>query len=460
MEKLGKEYDVVIIGGGITGAGILRDCAMRGLKVLLLEKGDFGGVTTMNSSLLIHSGLRYIKDDWNETKTCAIECGYVERIARPFLERIVFLMPFFKGEKIDFEITDMGLEACDFIGKDRFTNPHIRLTGKEALRLIPELRKDVIGALTFEEWEISPQEFVRAHIESAKKFFGAEAERHMEVIGFILKNGVVSGVMVQDTGTKKSAIVWAKIVVNATGPWSGKTARLAGIDFKLRPTKGIHLMLDIPIKYGFALKAIDNRHLLAQPRENKLLIGTTDDDYYGDLDDLKTTADEEGYILEALERVMPGKSKAPIIKKMVGIRPTIWQWGKTEDKVSRRFVVIDHGATDGLEGLITVCGGKMTIYRVMAEKTVDIICRKLGINKPCQTHLVKLLNPTKIRQEEKWERRVRKYYDTSFILNKKTLPSAGLLIKIQAYGFLALFSIFGLLKKLTGKNRKGLKYIR
>ncbi len=459
MNELNKEYDVLIIGGGITGAGILRDCAMRGLKALLLEKGEFGGVTTMGSSRMIHGGLRYVWQDYKETKTCAFECGYICRIARPFLKKIVFLFPFFKGEKIKLEGADLIVfEAYDRLCKERFTNPHVRLSAKETLKLIPELKGDVIGAVTFEEWEVNPQEFTIANIKSAM-LYGAEAQQHMEVIGFILKNGVIRGVAVLDEVTKKYAFIEARIIVNATGPWASKITQLAGIpDFELRPTKGIHLVLDIPLKYGVGFQAIDKRGLLAQPRDNKLLLGTTDDDYNGDLDDLKTTEEEEKYLLESLSRVLPEKAKAPIVERVVGVRPTIGQWGMPEDKVSRKFVVIDHKITDGLDGLITVCGGKMTIYRIMAEKTADMICQKFGVNKSCQTHLVELLDPMKIRPEEESDRKVRKYYETSFTLNKKTLPSNGFSEKIRTYGFLGTSAMAGLIRKLSGKSRRGLKY--
>jgi len=458
MEKLKNEYDVIIIGGGITGAGILRDCAMRGLKTLLLEKGEFGGATTLASSCLIHGGGKYLKDDFDEAKTCSIETGYIYRIAKDFLKKIVFLMPFFKGEKKKMEIMEIGCTAYDILGKYNFTNPHARLTGKEALKLVPELNPEIIGALTFEEWQVDPQKFVKAHIESAM-LFGAEAQCHMEVVDFMVNRGAINGVTVLDKVTKKTAQVMAKIVVNAAGPWAGKVAGRALIDFKLRPTKGIHLVLDAPLKYGLAFDAIDKRGLIAQPRDGKIFLGTTDDDYYGDLDNLKTTADEEKYLLEALERILPGKSKAPILKRIAGVRPTIWQWGMPEDKVSRKFVVIDHQITDGLDGLITVCGGKMTIYRVMAEMTCDMICQKLNIQKSCQTHLQKLLPPSKFFKEEKSDRKIRKYYQSSFVLNKKTLPAHEPLQKIRTYGFLAAAAFVCLIRKMPGKSKKDLKYL-
>lgn len=452
-----KDYDVLIIGGGITGAAILRDCAMRGVKAILFEKGEFGSQTTAASSALIHGGLRYLLEDIEETKICCREAGYLVRnLPVGLLKRQVFIMPFFKMpffSKKRMEIMEIGFELYDRFSSWKDGRPHLNLTKQELLKLIPAINPEVVGGLTFDEYSVNPQKLVKIIIGSAVNF-GGDAQQHFKIESFIIANDEIQGALLTDELTKKQVVVEAQYFINAAGPWSSQVAKLAGLEFKLRPTKGIHLVLAKAISpYGLAFDAIDGRHILAQSRDGKTLLGTTDDDYYGDLDNLQATEDEEEYLLGALDRVCPGKSKIiPIEKRIIGVRPTVFQWGKNEDKVSRGFVVVDHSKTDWIKNFITVSGGKMAAHRIMAQIATDLICQKMGINKICQTHFYPFLNKASPLQEIS-EKQVKKYWQkVYFPTNRKTITKVPLKDKISTFIFLALYLVKCLLKKLAGKK--------
>jgi len=199
----------------------------------------------------------------------------------------------------------------------------------------------------------------------------------------------VTGATVRDVLTGRTRDIRARVTVNAAGPWVPRVTAMAGLDYRLRPTKGIHIILDRRItSVGVGCYAIDGRSFCLLPHENTTLIGTTDDDYFGDEDEVRPDHQDVEYLLTSLETLLPDIRRARIIRVMAGLRPTLYQYGLTEDKVTRDFELWDHLERDGLGGLLTIAGGKMTIARIMGEKTADAVVARLGTvveQAPCRT---------------------------------------------------------------------------
>src|SRR2546426_10806107 len=170
----------------------------------------------------------------------------------------------------------------------------------------------------------------------------------------------------------------ARVVVNAAGPWVPEISGMAGAEVRLRPAKGIHIVYPHRISnFSISAESIDGRDLLLVSHAGFTLLGTTDDDFYGDLDSVDVLEDEVDYLLQAFERVFPSIRDYRPMRTTTGVRPTLFKWRRYEDELSRRYEVIDH-APDGAEGVVTIAGGKLSMYRLMAEQTSDLVCRKLG----------------------------------------------------------------------------------
>ncbi|MEK7124047.1 MAG: FAD-dependent oxidoreductase [Patescibacteria group bacterium] len=367
-----KYCDVLIIGGGITGAGIFRDCALRGLKVVLVEKNDFGCQTTAASTGLIHGGMRYLTYDAALTEMTCREAGILARIAPHLLANKEFIFPIFPNEGHSIEKFEALLELYDKYQKNKFANSHRRLSKKEALALEPRFSPNLVGALVLEEYATNPAALTLANILGGQSA-GGEAIAGLEVFEINRGKDYVS-VSAKDRKEREIEIK-ARIVVNAAGPWAGEAAKLAGLNsVKIRPTKGVHITVSpSPISRSAICQAIDGRYLMLVSENGALRIGTTDDDFYGDLDNLEITRDEVGYLMEAASRTIPAVKESEIVGGSAGVRPTVYSWGGNEDDLSREYKIVDDG------NFVSVIGGKMTIYRLMAEKTVDLLCDKLSV---------------------------------------------------------------------------------
>src|SRR5438309_880374 len=369
-------HDVCIVGGGITGAGIARDLSLRGLSVLLLEKGDWGAGTTGSSSWMIHGGPRYLEFDWDTTRLSTQDAGYIVGIARHMVYRVLFIIPVLPHDKNNIERMETAMEVYDRFQPLKKAHPHVRLTADEARRAEPGLSSDVIGAVTMEEWGVDPHRLVFANVQDAIAH-GARALNHTRVVGLLRDGGKVIGVRYHgpDGVTTEAR---ARVVVNAGGPWVPEISRMAGAEVQLRPAKGIHIVYPHRISnFSISAESIDGRDLLLVSHAGFTLLGTTDDDFYGDLDSVDVLEDEVDYLLQAFERVFPSIRDYRPVRTTTGVRPTLFKWRRYEDELSRRYEVIDH-APDGAEGFVTIAGGKLSMYRLMAEQTADAVCRKLG----------------------------------------------------------------------------------
>lgn len=376
-------YDVVVIGGGVTGAGVARDLSLRGLSVLLLEKGDWGAGTSGASSWMIHGGLRYLEFDWDTTRLSNLDSGHIVTIARNFVNRVVFIIPVLPGDRNNIEEVETALEVYDRYQPLKHSHSHRRLTAAEALQVEPGLAPNMDGAMTMEEWGVDPHRLVFANVEDAVSH-GARALNHTRATELIRDAGKVIGVRYRtsDGGATEAR---ARAVVNATGPWSPEVGAMAGVEIQLRPAKGIHIVYPLRISnFSISTESIDGRDLLMVAHAGFTLLGTTDDDFYGDLDSVDVLEDEVDYLLQGFERVFPSIRAYRPVRTTTGVRPTLFKWRKYEDQLSRRYEVRDHAA-DGADGLISILGGKLSMYRLMAEETSDAVCRKLAHQAECTT---------------------------------------------------------------------------
>ncbi|MBK8999685.1 MAG: glycerol-3-phosphate dehydrogenase/oxidase [Myxococcales bacterium] len=387
------DVDVVVIGGGVNGSGVARDAALRGLTVALFERNDIAFGASGNSSGMIHGGPRYLTYDPDVTYTSCLDSGHIQRIAPHLLFRIPFLVPIQAGRypaSVALTGYDAFFDLYDKYQELKSGKPHVRLSVNEMRQLEPGLKGDAVGGVTFDEWGIDGARLCIGNVVDAIEH-GAEVYVHTTVTEVTRReDGSVSGVRYRNRVTGESGARTARVVVNATGAWAPLTGTLAGLEPKaarIRPGKGIHVFLDRRLtNYAVVATAIDGRQVFLLPWQNMSVLGTTDDDYYGDLDEVVANGDEVRYLTQAVERVFPAVKSARAIGTWGGVRPTLYAWGPNEDKLSREHEIVDHAA-HGADGLYSMLGGKLASYRIFAEEMTDVVAKRLGNETPVKTHV-------------------------------------------------------------------------
>lgn len=391
LSRAEPDFDLVVIGGGVNGTGLARDAALRGLRVALFERNDFGFGASGNSSGMIHGGVRYLSQDPEVTRTSCADSGHIQAIAPHLIFRIPFLMPIAKGpgSRVMLDLVDAYFTAYDRYQPLKRGKPHARLSEDDLKRLEPGLAGESAGGVSFDEWGIDGARLCIANAVDAKEQ-GALVRNHTTVETILRDaSGKVRGVKVRSLLTGKGETFSTKAVVNATGAWAPLTTTLGGLGPKaarVRPGKGIHIVFDRRItNYAVAAKAIDGRQIFIEPWQNTSIVGTTDDDFYGDLDDVKATSEEVRYLVQGIARVLPAITKARAIGTFAGVRPTLYEWGPSEDELSRDHRIVDH-ASHGADGLYSMIGGKLASYRLFAYETMEMLAPRLGVKAPCTTH--------------------------------------------------------------------------
>jgi glycerol-3-phosphate dehydrogenase len=407
LSRGADEVDVVVIGGGINGTGVARDLALRGLRVVLFERNDLAHGASGNSSGMIHGGARYMLQSPQVTASSCRDSGYIQRIAPHLLFRIPFLMPLRGGARgrIMFELTEAYFRAYDDYQPLKHGESHCRLDASEMARIEPGLFGSFIGGITFDEWGVDGGRLcVLAAIDALEH--GARVHLHTTVEGVERAAPARDGDEAAETAGRRGRSqyvvtarhrmtdavtrVRARVVVNATGAWGPITAGLANVGqarTRVRPGKGIHVVLDRRVtNYAILSEAIDGRQVFVYPWQNLSLIGTTDDDYYGDLDDVRATSEEVRYLVQGVGKVFPAIREASANGTYAGVRPTLYEYGPTEDALDRDHRIVDH-ATDGAPGVYSMIGGKLASYRMFAQELSDIVApRHFDLNVPCSTH--------------------------------------------------------------------------
>lgn len=389
------DWDVVVIGGGMAGAGVARDLALRGVSVALVEKGDFASGTTSRSSKLIHGGLRYLElGDFALVRESLREREILHRLAPHLVRPLPFLIPIYRDSSRSLVKVRIGLRLYDWLAPRRGHERSRVLAPVEALSLEPGLQaRDLRGAgYYFDDLLLSPERLCLENVLSAWRH-GAHVYNYAEVEELVRDHhGRVSAVRVRDLLTGRVVTLRTRVVVNATGPWVDELRERAGIREKgarlLRRTKGVHCVLPRLTERALYHATRDGRMVFVIPWRAFSLVGTTDTDFDGDLDRLWATRDEVVYLLEEVRRALPDPRVRleQVAYTYAGVRPlTRDVTGRASDVSRRHRIVAEAGAT-----FLSVTGTKLTCYRSLAAELADRILRLLGRRAPGRTERVSL----------------------------------------------------------------------
>jgi glycerol-3-phosphate dehydrogenase len=374
--------DVLVIGGGITGAGIARDAALRGFRTALIDKGDFGAGTSSLSSRLVHGGIRYLEQGaLRLVFEASRERRVLLQIAPHLVRPLAFLFPVYRGGRVPAWKLRAGMWLYDLLAAFRNVHRHRWMRAKRVRREEPGLReRDLVGAALYWDAQTDDARLVLATVRSAARA-GALAANYVEVTGLLKPDGRVRGATVRDVLTGATHSVRANVVVNATGPWTDVLRLMDDprAEPLLRPTKGAHVVVPrrrIANQHGITLfSQIDGRVFFVLPWGELTYIGTTDTDATTTPDHVSVTKEDITYLLRSANAAFPDAHLVPqdVVSSWAGLRPLLRQ----DDNAAPSQVSREHRLVESAQGLITIAGGKLTTYRVMARDVVDRVAKRL-----------------------------------------------------------------------------------
>ncbi len=402
-------YDLLIIGGGITGAGIALDASSRGLRTALLEKNDFAFGTSSRSTKLIHGGLRYLKQlEFGLVKEVGSERAILHALAPHLVLAEKMLLPLREKRGFGSLLTSFGLKLYDWLAGVKEADQRKMLTRNQTIKAEPLLDpKDVKGGGLYAEYRTDD---ARLTIEIIKKAVeqGCDILNFVEVKAFRYNDKKIVGIKGHDVFDDVSIEVNATVVVNATGPWVDELRELDGSKKgkTLHLTKGVHIVVDrakFPVQQSIYFDIPDGRMIFAIPRNNITYIGTTDTNYTDDKDEVYATKEDVEYLINGVNESFPAVnlSFTDVESSWAGLRPLIHEEGKSPSELSRKDEIFESPS-----GLISIAGGKLTGYRKMAERIVDRVIEahfEAIPLKDCHTHKLKLVGadfdePTEVKQ--------------------------------------------------------------
>ena len=379
MNNLGN-YDVIIIGGGATGAGTARDCALRGLKVLLVERKDFATGATGRNHGLLHSGARYAVTDQESATECISENRILRSVARHCVEETDGLFITLPEDDLDYQ--KKFIDSCLKAGISAEA-----ISPEEARRMEPSVNPSLIGAVKVPDGAIDPFRLVSANILDAR-LHGAKVLTYHEVVDFVRSGNRIEGVRLRNTLSGEESVASAPVTVNAAGIWGHLIAQKAGVMVGMLPAKGSLLVFGHRVNNVVINRCRKpaNADILV-PGDTICLIGTTSDKIpFEDIDKNEVTAEDVDLLLREGAMLAPALAHTRILRAYAGVRPLVADDSDpTGRSVSRGIVCLDHATRDGLEGFVTITGGKLMTYRLMAEWATDMVCRKLGRTALCTT---------------------------------------------------------------------------
>ncbi len=401
-------FDLIVVGAGVNGAGIARDAAMRGLRTLLLDKGDLASGTTSWSSRLIHGGLRYLEHrEVGLVRESLRERERLLRMAPHLVQPLPLLIPIYKGDKRGPWLIRAGMLAYDLLSYDKSLDRHRMLSREEALKRAPGLDPSGLqGAAVYYDAQVEYAERLAVENALAAREQGASVLTYARVDRLLLEaesgsdSASVRGVTFTDLLDGGTYRVHAAVTLNVAGPWvdevlaelNGKAKRMIG------GTKGSHIVVDpfpgAPHDALYVEARVDGRPFFIIPWNDQVLIGTTDSRYTGDLDQVEADEAEIAYLIAETNRVLPkaGLTRDSVRFTYSGVRPLPYQEDGREGGITRRHIVYDHArGREKVQGLLSIVGGKLTTYRNLAEHAVDMVFRKLDRPvPPCTTAQVPL----------------------------------------------------------------------
>lgn len=390
-------FDLVVIGGGITGAGIALDAASRGLTVALIEKNDFAYGTSSRSTKLIHGGLRYLKQfEFGLVKEVGSERAVVHDLAPHLVVPEKMLLPLHEKRGLGYWLTSIGLKVYDWLAGVKPEDQRRMLTRLQTLKAEPLLKPEGIkGGALYAEYRTDDARLTIEIIKAAVHH-GAVALNYVEAMTFILENNIVAGVRAKDVFTEDVLSIRATCIVNAAGPWVDELRKANQSLFgkRLHLTKGVHIVVPkirLPIHQAIYFDVEeDGRMIFAIPRGRTTYIGTTDTSYTAGKDDVSTSVEDAQYLLRAVNNTFPNVKLEmhDIESSWAGLRPLIHEEGKSASDLSRKDEIFESES-----GLISIAGGKLTGYRKMAERVVNAVARKYFSSRnlpPCKTEKIRL----------------------------------------------------------------------
>jgi glycerol-3-phosphate dehydrogenase len=373
-------FDILIIGGGITGAGLALDAASRGLKTALIEKGDYASGTSSKSTKLIHGGLRYLK---NMEFLLVREVGKERKILLHSAPHLVIpekmLLPMIKGGQYGKRLTAIGLWIYDLLISVSKGEKKKMLNAKQTLEAEPLLNQDLILASgLYTEYRTDDARLTVEVIKTAAKN-GAVCLNYCPMHTFKYTENIISGISCKDEISGREINIQARLVINAAGPWVDEIRKHDHLDSekKLHLTKGVHIVFNrskIPLKQSIYFDSEDGRMIFAIPRGDTVYVGTTDTDFSGPLEKAEVNKQDTNYLITAVKRMfnLPDINDKDVISSWAGIRPLIHEENKAPSQLSRKDEIFISPS-----GLISIAGGKLTAYRKMSEKVIDIALRSL-----------------------------------------------------------------------------------
>lgn len=383
----GERADLLVIGGGITGTGIARDAAMRGLRTVLVEQRDLAFGTSSRSSRLVHGGLRYLEQGHLGLVLEAVrERQVLLRIAPHIVRPLDFLFPIHRGDRVPLWKLAAGIGLYTVFARFRNVGRHRVLGKRGVLEAEPMLReRGLTGGVLYTDAQCDDARLVIATARSALQQ-GARIANHMRVTGLIQRDGRIAGVEVEDLLDGRRGAIEASVVVNATGPWTDQLRRLEdpAVTPLLRPTRGVHVMVNrdrIGQRHAIAfLSPIDGRVMFVLPWGDLAYIGTTDTDDPVIPDQVRADGDDLVYLLRSVNARFPGAhlTEEDVRVTWAGLRPLLAEGGTAgASSVSR-----EHAIVIGRSGMVTIAGGKLTTYRAMAAEVVDRALERIGRRLP------------------------------------------------------------------------------
>lgn len=370
-------FDLVVVGGGITGAGVARDACSRGMKVALVEANDFASGTSSRSSKLIHGGLRYLENlEFHLVFEALSERRTLLEIAPHLVHPLKFFLPLYKNSRVGMFKLGLGMWLYDLLSQFEAPEMHQRYDVRETIDEISILNpKDLIGSFSYYDAYMDDDRLVFETLRSAHEL-GMAAANYCQAAEPEFVNGKLVSIGVNDKISKKSLRIRGKHFLSAVGPWTDIFGSEVLPNWKktLRPTKGIHLTLSkerLPIRDVVVMSDDEKKRIVfVIPRFDMVVVGTTDTDYPGDPGEVSTDEADVKYLLELLSEYFPGAklTKKDIVSSYAGVRPLVDDGSATEGKTSREHTIIHDP-----RNITFVAGGKYTTYRKMAEEIVDKI---------------------------------------------------------------------------------------
>jgi glycerol-3-phosphate dehydrogenase len=383
-------FDLVVIGGGITGAGIARDAVQRGMRVALLEKGDYGGGTSSRSSKLIHGGLRYLKQlDIGLVRESLAERQHLMKVAPYLVFPIEFVFPIYAGWTDRFEKW-IGMLGYDLLKRGDNLARHRNLSPEEVLELEPQLRVDRLsGGFVYYDCVVNDARLTLLTLKTAAEQ-GARVANYAKMIGLEKADAGFQEVRFEDRLGGDTGSLRARVVTVAGGPWTDDLLQVHKQQAPLlRPTKGVHLVFPaerLRIRHAVVISNYDKRFLFAVPHGEFAYVGTTDTDYTGSLEEIPVEAGDVDYLIDALNRFFPHANLTPtdVVSAWAALRPLLREEG-LPSKISR-----DYHMDMSEDGFTLIAGGKLTTYRLMAENLLDRVIEHYsdrfgGQFQPCHT---------------------------------------------------------------------------